>query len=218
MDVQMPEMDGLEATRGDPRLARERRNRAVPIIAMTAHAMQGDRQRCLEAGMDDYLSKPMSPQALTEVLERWLPRKDGRPGMRGGSDSGGAAGPPPLAGPVVFDRAGMLERLMDDEQLAQKVTDTFLDDIPRQIEALRGHLERGDAGGAGRQAHTIKGASANVGGEALYALAAEIEKAGRAGDCPSAAARVEDLEYEFARFQDALAQTSGNPGPRRDEI
>ncbi len=160
--------------------------------------------------MNDYLSKPMSPQALIEVLERWLPRKGGRPGAS-------AAAPPP-AGPAVFDRAGMLERLMYDEQLAQKVTETFLGDIPRQIETLRGHLERGDAGSAGRQAHTIKGASANVGGEALYALAAEIEKAGRSGDWASAAARVEDLEHEFARFEDAQAQSSGNPGPRKDEI
>src|SRR5664280_1022624 len=74
MDVQMPEMDGFEATGRirDPGSAVL--NHAVPIIAMTAHAMQGDRERCLEAGMDDYVSKPVSPQALAEALARWLPK------------------------------------------------------------------------------------------------------------------------------------------------
>jgi HPt (histidine-containing phosphotransfer) domain-containing protein len=155
---------------------------------MTAHAMQGDREHCIEAGMSDYLSKPMSPQALAEVLARWLPKS---------SDE--------LA-PVVFDRAGMLGRLLNDEDLAQEVMATFLDDTPRQIQALRGYLDAWDAPGAERQAHTLKGASATVGGETLRALASEMEKAGKAGDLGSVAARMNDLEREFVRLKEAMGE------------
>ena len=125
--------------------------------------------------MNDYVSKPVSPQALAGVLARWLPL--------------------PSTAAVVFDRAGMLERLMQDEDLARVVTESFLDDIPRQIEALRGYIEAWDAPGAERQAHTIKGSSANVSGEALRALAAEMEKAGQAGDLGSVAARMQVHQF-----------------------
>jgi HPt (histidine-containing phosphotransfer) domain-containing protein len=115
--------------------------------------------------------------------------------------------PPPILDaslPVVFDRAAMLQRLMNDEALARVVIESFLDDIPRQIQALRGYLAAWEAPGAERQAHTIKGASANVGGEALRALAFEMEKAGKAGDLDSVAARMNDLEREFGRLKEAM--------------
>jgi HPt (histidine-containing phosphotransfer) domain-containing protein len=138
--------------------------------------------------MNDYVSKPVSPQALAEVLARWLPKKNDE------------------SAPVVFDRAAMLERLMNDEDLAQVVMESFLDDIPRQIEALRGYLDAWDAPGAERQAHTLRGASANVGGEALRALAFEMEKAGQAGDLGSVAACMDDLEREFVRLKEAMTK------------
>jgi signal transduction histidine kinase/DNA-binding response OmpR family regulator len=188
MDVQMPVMDGPEATRQIRGPQSRVRNRAIPIVAMTAHALPGDRERYLEAGMNDYVSKPVSPQALAEVLMRWLPQQADAPA------------------PVVFDRAGMLERLMDDADLARVVTENFLDDVPRQIEALRGYLDAWDAAGAERQAHSLKGASSNVGGEALRALASEMEKAGRAGELDLVRARMDDLEREFARLKEAMTQ------------
>jgi CheY-like chemotaxis protein/HPt (histidine-containing phosphotransfer) domain-containing protein/anti-sigma regulatory factor (Ser/Thr protein kinase) len=204
MDVQMPVMDGFQAARQIRQPQSKVRHHAIPIIAMTAHVMQGDRERCLEAGMNDYVSKPVSPRALAEVLTRWLPMKDDEPGM---PDAGETA---PLiadvSAPVVFDRAGMRERLMHDDDLTQEVMQCFLDDIPRQIEALRGYLDAWEASGAERQAHSIKGASANVGGEALRALAFEMEKAGQAGDLGSVRARMDDLEREFARLKEAMAQ------------
>jgi HPt (histidine-containing phosphotransfer) domain-containing protein len=104
----------------------------------------------------------------------------------------------------VFDRAAMLGRLMNDEALAQVVMESCLSDIPRQIEALRGYLDACDAPGAERQAHTLKGASANVSGEALSALAFEMEKAGKAGDLGSVRARMDDLEREFVRLKEAM--------------
>jgi CheY-like chemotaxis protein/HPt (histidine-containing phosphotransfer) domain-containing protein len=206
MDVQMPVLDGLEATRQIRNLQSKVRHHDIPIIAMTAHAMQGDRERCIEAGMNDYVSKPVSPPALAEVLARWLPKQDAELGLLQAGRT-----PPlvlPSAPPAVFDRAALLERLMNDEHLVQVVTESFLDDIPRQIEALRGYLEAYEAPGAERQAHTIKGASATVGGEALRALAFEMEKAGKAGDLGSMAAHMDDLEREFVRLKEAMAKPS----------
>jgi len=222
MDVQMPEMDGLEATRHirDPHSSV--RNHGIPIIAMTAHALHGDKERCLEAGMDDYVTKPVSPAALAEALERWLPEEPaltsaGAPAApeassREAPDSAAADSKP------VFDRVGMMARLMDDEDLAHTVIDGFLEDIPKQIDALRSYVEAGDTAAALRQAHTIKGASANVGGEALRAAAIEMENAGRAGDLEAVKARLLDIESQFGRLREAMnaftseqRDTAGSP-------
>jgi HPt (histidine-containing phosphotransfer) domain-containing protein len=116
---------------------------------------------------------------------------------------------------VVFDRAGVVTRLMDDEDLARTVVEGFLEDIPRQIEALRGYLDAGDADGSVRQAHTIKGASANVGGEALRAVALEMEKAAQAGDFAAAMTHMPDLESRFAQLEIAMQDfvDEQKPGP-----
>ena len=213
MDVQMPEMDGLEATRiirnstpesgvhpvAGSRIPISR----IPIIAMTAHAMQGDRERCLEAGMNDYISKPVAPLTLAEVLEKWLPQHNDPPGMIPYESVKKADASPSHSSPV-FDRAGMMARLMDDEDLARTVIQGFIQDIPLQIKALRGYLDAGDGEKAQRQAHTIRGASANVGGEALRAAAFEMEKAARTGNLNAARAGVDDLEAQFERLKVAM--------------
>jgi CheY-like chemotaxis protein/HPt (histidine-containing phosphotransfer) domain-containing protein len=221
MDVQMPTMDGIEATGHirDPKSAVQ--NHGIPIIAMTAHAMEGDRMMCLEAGMNDYVSKPVSPQALAEALARWLPSEETvRPKAAFAALEAvvpfvaeAAASAEPEA--VVFDRAGVVARLMDDEDLARTVVEGFLEDIPRQIEVLRKCLDSGDAEGATRQAHTIKGASANVGGEALRAVALEMEKAAQAGDLAAAMTHMPDLESRFARLKVAMQDfvDEQTPGP-----
>ena len=192
MDVQMPEMDGFEATSQIRNPQSAIPNRQIPIIAMTADAMQGDRERCLAAGMNDYVAKPVSPQALAEVLDKWLPKET-------------AAKTEQAPGTLVFDKAGMMARLMDDEDLARKVVAEWLDDLPRQIAALKGYLETGNVAGAERQAHTIKGASAIVGGECLRAVAFEMEKAAKAKDLSAVKARMAELEAQF----DALKSEIG---------
>jgi CheY-like chemotaxis protein/HPt (histidine-containing phosphotransfer) domain-containing protein len=205
MDVLMPEMDGLEATRRIRDARSAVRNHRIPIIAMTAGAMQGDREKCLEAGMNDYMSKPIVPQALAEALDKWLPGESAAATKQAG-------GGPPEAAPVsagepetpVFDKAGMMARMMDDGELARTVLGGFLEDIPRQIELLKKFLEAGDVPGSERQAHSIKGASANVGGEALRAAAFEMEKAAKAGDLKSVAARLPELENRFARLKEFM--------------
>jgi PAS domain S-box-containing protein len=196
MDVQMPEMDGFEATRRIRNYEKTMMNqdggvhppRIIPIIAMTAHAMQGDRDRCLDAGMNDYVTKPVAPQALADALDKWLPKENGRscPGL------------------PIFDRAGMMARLMNDEELAQIVIESFLEDIPQLITLLKACLETGDTTGAERQAHTIKSASANVGGERLREVAFEMEKAARAGDLSAARKYVPEMEMQLDALNQAI--------------
>jgi signal transduction histidine kinase/DNA-binding response OmpR family regulator len=199
MDVQMPEMDGIEATRQIRDPLSTVSNHGIPVIAMTAHAMQGDRERCLDAGMNDYITKPVDPEALAEVLGRWLP-KSASPLTTEVTGSVSTQEQEVM----VFDRAAMMARLLDDEELARMVTDSFLEDIPRQIESLLVCLEEGDVPGTERHAHTIKGASANVGGEAMRAVAFEMEKAARVCDLDKIRARVADLKREFERLKQSM--------------
>jgi PAS domain S-box-containing protein len=202
MDVQMPDMDGLEATRRirDPRSPVPRRS--VPIVAMTADALAGDRERCLEAGMNDYLTKPISPPSLLGVLQRWLPPYGAR-----------AAEPRP----PVFDRAGMMARLLGDDQLAAVVIRGFLAEVPELILTLKRCLAAADTDGVRSGAHSIKGAAANVGGEALRAAAYETEKAGQAGDVDSIRAHLTDMECQFALLKDALSDFAGPAGSQAGE-
>ena len=205
MDVQMPEMDGLEATRA----IREREKSSgkhLPIIAMTANAMIGDKELCLQAGMDDYLSKPVASHALAAALARWQSQNRVELGIVNAEETSATV---LCSSPsVVFDRAAMLERLMDDEELAAVVVEKFLEDIPCQIETLRRCLNGADIAGAERQAHLLKGAAANVGGEAFQALAFEMEKAGKTGDLGSIAGRMDDLDLQFRRLQEAMTKAA----------
>jgi len=202
MDIQMPEMDGFEATRAIRSGKSGALNPKVPIVAMTAHAMKGDRERCLEAGMDDYLSKPIVPQALAEALDKWLGEAPSRPA----ADPAPKEMSPAPGDPAVFDRPALLDRLMNDAALVKDIIASFLEDMPRQLQTLRGHIERGDAAAAGRQAHTIRGAAANMSGPALSAVAARMEKAGRAGSLEEIADLLPELEREFERLRAAMQE------------
>ena len=204
MDVQMPEMDGLEATRIIRHPDSAVRCHDIPIIAMTAHAMQGDRQRCIEAGMNDYISKPVTPRELAEILSQWLPKSD-----KPHSDKHAAAPHSDTAADTstpIFDREGFLDRLMGDAEMAKTVIEVFLCDIPAQIESLKQSLQDADIETAERIAHTIKGAAASVGGEVLRELAAEIEQACK----NNALDHVDDRVSELARRFDALKDIMEN--------
>lgn len=112
--------------------------------------------------------------------------------------------------PPVFDYTGLLHRLMDDEDLAQAVIAAFLEDIPIQIQKLKDCLQAGDVKGTERQAHTIKGASANVGGDALRAVALEMEKSARSADLPAVQLRMVDLDAQFERLSMVFANLNSN--------
>jgi CheY-like chemotaxis protein/HPt (histidine-containing phosphotransfer) domain-containing protein len=222
MDVQMPGIDGLEATRQIRNQQSLVLNHQVPIIAMTARAMLGDRERCLAAGMNDYLTKPVSLQASAEALDKWLPQRSLESGARnaepGQERERAAAGGCPSSrsssnSPLIFDKAAIMTRLADDEEVVQVVIRVFLKDMPRQIEALMVALQAGDAAGAGSQAHAIKGAASNVGGDALRAVAFEMEEAGRAGDLETVAARLPEMEAQFVRLAEAMEREVNRGGP-----
>ncbi|MBF0217455.1 MAG: response regulator [Candidatus Omnitrophica bacterium] len=205
MDCQMPVMDGLTATRNIRNLENEKKN--VPIAAMTAHAMPGDKENCLQAGMDDYISKPISPAEIQRVIKRFLSEKvtlkAGPPGNIIKKEAVSSEGP------CVFDREGYLSRMMNDEALAKVVAQGFLGDMPEQVAILKGYVIGGDAKKAGEQGHKIKGASANLGGEALRAAAYAIEMAGKAGDMSKLESLMPGVEAEYERLKVELGRVFG---------
>ena len=196
MDVQMPLMDGLEATRQIRKA--ESAGQRIPIIAMTAGAMQGDREVCLAAGMDDFVSKPIMPRILAQTLSTWL--KDRDPVQ---------AKPPETVldeqAPPVFEMAEFLDRVMGDRDLAIQVLNGFLSDMPTQIQALIRYVEAGSVQDAGKLAHKIKGASASVGGEALSRVASEMEEAAKSGNLDGIKSRTGQLDRQFLRLKEAIA-------------
>jgi two-component system, sensor histidine kinase and response regulator len=204
MDVQMPEMDGFEATA----VIRQREagsDRQTPIVAMTAHAMKGDRERCLAAGMDDYVSKPIQRSELVRVLN-WAagtaaPAVEMPPPVD-------ATTPPPCDLPLAFDRAVGLERLGGDEELFAEVVGVFLGDAPKLMAELRRAVTAGDAPAVQRAAHGLKGAAGYVGGAPTAVAAAELEKVGASGDLADAPQTLDRLTTEVDRLTAALAQHS----------
>ncbi|MEI6127140.1 MAG: response regulator, partial [Pseudomonadota bacterium] len=208
MDCQMPEMDGFEATKEIRK--NENKLRSIPIIAMTANAMQGDRERCLEAGMNDYLSKPVNPMDLAGMLERWLPEgeEEGSKFKVQSSRLEAEGSKVKEQDPAVFDRASFLGRLMGDEELAVIIGKGFLDDMPIQIEKLAAAVNAEDAHQAEQQAHRIKGAAANVGGEALRETASKMEQAGKDGNLEALRTLLPELETRFGELRKAMTGMS----------
>ena len=210
MDVQMPDMDGMEATR----IIRDPRSGAInphtPIVALTAHAMVGDRQECLDAGMDDYLAKPIKPAELAEVLARWLPQEPGDTSKRDGLRRSQAASlsappaPPPATEEMVFDETVLLGLLDGDREAVADILADFLGDAPRLIAALREAVETGDHSNVRQQAHTLKGASANVGAQALRLISAQLEESAAAGRLENARGLALGIEQSFTRFAETL--------------
>jgi len=204
MDCQMPEMDGYEATRIIRKGAGGVLSSDVPVIAMTAHAMKGDREKCLEAGMSDYITKPVDPQIIAQILQRWLGRQD-RPR---GSKSIDAA---PSHNPDLFDHDALLHRLMGDEELLETVIQGFLDDMPRQIAILDKFIVQRQTDRAGAQGHKIKGAAANIGSSVLQNIAHAVEKAGKADNLDRLIHLMPQLQSSFQDFERAMVLGQHQP-------
>jgi signal transduction histidine kinase/CheY-like chemotaxis protein/HPt (histidine-containing phosphotransfer) domain-containing protein len=205
MDVQMPGMDGLEATRRLRAPGSGVRDPEVPVVALTAHAMVGNRERCLEAGMNDVLTKPIKPTALREALALQL---------GGPVASATAPAPEPGGSPArldVFDLPALLDRVFGDRSLAREVVSIFVGETPAQLEEICGALGSGDLELAARGAHTLKGAAANVGAEALREAALALEQAGKAGDLDGALRVFGRLEGELRRFTEAAKRALPEP-------
>ena len=211
MDVQMPEMDGFEATERIRDPESPVRDHAIPVIAMTAHAMKGDRERCMEAGMDDYVSKPVRTQELVAVIERQLGAKADRAVQAAVVED--EVGEEQAKGPIQtspekpsFDESALGDRFEGDEETINAVVSTFLDDAPNQIRFLKEALETKDAEAVKQRAHSLKGASGNVGAPVLQALSLQAEDAGKAGDLDRAAAAIGEMDGAFEALKTALAR------------
>jgi len=193
MDVQMPELDGLEATRQIR--ARHGASHAPRIIAMTANAMEGDRDECLAAGMDDYLSKPVRPEELSRALARCRP-----------ADADDALDDAAL-GKLVSSLGGGDE----GREAARELVEAFLGDAAAQMATLHDAVERGDAAVARRTAHTLKASGATFGARPFAELCRELETLAREGRLDAAAALLDRADQEWERARSALstARTAG---------
>ncbi len=209
MDVQMPEMDGFEATRRIREWEAGSQQR-IPIIAMTAHAMKGDRGRCLAAGMDDYVPKPLEIRILLSVLDRWLepseveeiqPIRLDEPGTGSSPYISPPVEPPlPLLDELPMDIERALERFGDDRPFLYEMSRDYVAGFPDRIKDLRTALETRNANDFSRHAHNLKGVSANFSAAPVTKLCAELEALGRQDDLSSAPDLLKRLEFETGRL------------------
>jgi CheY-like chemotaxis protein/HPt (histidine-containing phosphotransfer) domain-containing protein len=190
MDWQMPEMDGLEATRHIRRLEAERQVRPTPIIALTANANTGFREHCLAAGANDYLSKPYNESALLALLTHWLPNEPPQQA---------AANAPPR---TLMDAPALLERYQGNQALVDELASLFVSTTEASLATLREAIEQGDAVRCRKEAHALKGAAASVLARDIQQLAGEIEACAIDQDMSTAAAKLEQLE---TRCRDSVA-------------
>ncbi|MFW6154874.1 MAG: ATP-binding protein [Planctomycetota bacterium] len=175
MDVQMPEMDGLQATAMVRDPASDVLDRDVPIVALSAHAFDQDRRRCRDAGMNDYLAKPLQREQLVAVLARVGGAEESVPEL--------APDPPAAGGSDVLDLAGALDRLDRDQALLEEVLAEFAAALPAMVETVQTSVTDGDEDGIARGAHSLKGAARQVGANRLAEAAAAVEQA--AGEGPT---------------------------------
>jgi two-component system, sensor histidine kinase and response regulator len=210
MDVQMPEMDGFEAV---AEIRSQEQNGPdkpkIPIVALTAHALKGDRERCLAAGMQEYVSKPIKPKTLFAAIENVLlaghqePRDD-MPGETGQSDTGKARAP--------FDPAYALQQLDGDEDLLHEIADAMSQTCPALLADISKAFAEGDNQKIAQAAHSIKGAAGNFGAKRTFEAAMNLEQAAKLVDAQEIRTQWRILQVELPRLLDALAVYSGQHG------
>ena len=233
MDVQMPEMDGFEAT-DQIREWEKGTERHTPIIAMTAHAMQGDRERCLDAGMDDYVTKPLEPKVLFSALDRWIQTEQeleeddvqdySSPEDIFAADLDGLFGEEESTAleesdttpadsistsytdtdPVNFDAA--LSRFDGDREFMMEMFKEYKDHLPARLDEIHAALQDGDISRLGRIAHNLKGISLNFSADAVAEIALRLEEIGKREDLTDAPGLVSQLDAEVRRLQDYLSE------------
>jgi CheY-like chemotaxis protein/HPt (histidine-containing phosphotransfer) domain-containing protein len=200
MDIQMPEMDGLTATK-KIREGELQSHSHMPIIAMTAHAMKGDRERCLEGGMDGYVSKPIVGKELEEAIAS---------AVKSRSDTGDRVtneipkGNAPPNGTPVWDAGQVLKRLGGDEKLFYEVVQIFLEETPKNLDGLRQAISRGDAETIEKTAHSPKGELGYLGIPGVSQKVRELEKMGRRHDLQHAAGVFAAIETEISAVLNSM--------------
>jgi PAS domain S-box-containing protein len=193
MDVQMPELSGLEATAAIREHEKES-GRRTPIVAMTAHAMEGDREKCLSAGMDQYVTKPIDQKRLFEVVEGFCSSRP--PSERSDMQPSGEE--------LDFDPNAALRRVDGDRDLLKEVASLFFEDTPRLLTEVRNAIQRGDGKALERSAHTLKGSVSNFGARVAFEAAFSLERMGRNGDFARASEVYVQLERQVTLLVPAL--------------
>ena len=201
MDIQMPIMDGYAATRKirgiETRDLEPSTIQRVPIIAMTAHAIKGYREKCLEAGMDDYIAKPLRRKDLLAMAEKWTGGiDDSRLKIDDCTIPRGNQG---SKAPMEYERA--LEEFEGDEEFLMEVLEGFIENVKSQIKIIRQAISDGDAEIVRREGHSIKGGAGNLTAGKLADIAFELEKIGRSGALKEGSDVLKKLEQEFFRLE-----------------
>ena len=209
MDVQMPEMDGFEAAQEIRRL--EDGQSHTPIIAMTAHALHGDRQRCMDAGMDDYVSKPLDPRKVFQAIERWADT-----GQRAHARDGEIQEDLALESyqnigkqDIILDVEKALVRFSNDQDFYYNLLGDFLRSLPDRLVEMKSALESGDTQSLSYLAHNLKGVSANFNALQVFHLAVEIDASCQAGNLEVARDRMADLETAIERLRVHVLELTG---------
>jgi CheY-like chemotaxis protein len=211
MDVQMPEMDGFETTKiiRDP--LSPVKNHNIRIIAMTAHAMKGYRERCIEGGMNDYISKPLNKEDMLDKIEGIQKIPLNPPFSKGDLNF-----PPLIKGAgrpseawvggfekafseEIIDRKYLLNNFEEDRESIKKIFDAFMEDIPQTMEDIQKAMSIGDTELLSRKAHFIKGGAGNIGANILRETASALEKAAEDGNIEKAGKLYKKMEYELNR-------------------
>ena len=204
MDVQMPEMDGFEATRRIREMEQSNGHR-TPIVAMTAHAMTGDRERCLAIGMDDYIAKPIRKEDLLRIIENC-------------SNAAATRVPEPLAesllngtesAPSLYTREELLEQCDCDDELMEKLISLFNENTPRILDSIRESIAQRNSAGLEGAAHNLLSSLGAFGAGPARNLALRLEEQGQLGDFADADERFANLEREIDKIYDALGEFSG---------
>jgi CheY-like chemotaxis protein len=204
MDCEMPVMDGFEATAA---IRRQQSGRSLPIVAMTARALRGDREKCLESGMDDYLPKPAYSEDFAAMIKKWLRSDDVSGMMRDGQELAKVVNAPrPAPSPLDDAAIKRLCSLVTDKAELADLFETFIAEAQSSLAAIKRAAQSASAEDLRKEAHKLKGASANLGVPGLVAICRQIEETARGGLAGGVYLPTDQLAEEIDRVRESLSR------------
>ncbi len=205
MDCMMPELDGFEATQMIRKHDSPVLDPNVKIVAMTANAMSGDREKCLKVGMNDYITKPISVESVSQMIDKWVSDTVENTSVNEMKNEIVKNTDEDIEDPDVFDWDTLLERMIGDKELSESVLDAFRNNTPKEIDEMKGFVSSNDAYEVGRKAHSIKGACANISAKNLSNISQQIEIAGEQNkDIDAVNKLIPQFDLEWERLKNAL--------------